>query len=535
MVCSPRMAIYHIQASVISRARGGSAVAAAAYRSGEKLIDERTGEQHDYSRRSGVDGSLIIAPEGAPDWVRDRDRLWNAGELSEKRKDSQVAREVRVALPRELDPEQRRELVREFAKAEFTGRGMVADVSYHDGNSGNPHAHILLTTRQLKSDGFGAKDRSWNDKGLLLRWREQWAESANRALDRAGSRERIDHRTLAEQRQEAIERGQVRRASKLDRDPQIHLGKAGAALRRRGQGNERTRRNDRICAGNRDREKERSRLVRGRWALDAEIQAVKLRVAVARGSAWASEKVKAGAKVIQEYPQRREDAKQARERWESERLYQQRWQERQRYRERGIWRRRSADRVVKAWYRLADTATHIIETPQRYRQGVAFRREWVQKKRERREWEAANPEEVARLKAEREAEVRLAVARADRREAEKAEAERRERWKAAKEREREYAKERAAAEARQKAEEAVRREAAVKLEQRRAREYADGRAEFVRSIDPKSSKEQTWNERQLGQKWKKDNWSEAWQLERAAARARPEPQRGPDRDYGPSR
>ena len=535
MVCSPRMAIYHIQASVISRSSGGSAVAAAAYRSGEKLTDERTGEQHDYSRRSGVDGSEIIAPEGAADWVRDRDRLWNAGELSEKRKDSQVAREVRVALPRELDPEERRELVREFAKAEFTGRGMVADVSYHDGTSGNPHAHILLTTRQLKSDGFGGKDRSWNDKELLLRWREQWAERANRAMDRAGSRERIDHRTLAEQRQEAIERGQVKRAAKLDRDPQIHLGKAGAALRRRGQGNERTRRNDRICAGNRYREKERSRLARARWALDAEIQAVKLRAGVARGSAWTSEKVKAGAKAIQEYPQRREDAKEARQRWEWERLYQQRRQEWHRDRERRIWRQRSVDRVVKAWYRLADTATHIIETPQRYRQGVAFRREWVQKQRERREWEAANPKEVARLKAEREAEVRLAVARADRREAEKAEAERRARWEAAKEREREYAKERAAAEARQKAEEAVRREAAVKLEQRRAREYADGRAEFVRSLDPKSSKEQTWNERQLGEQWKKDNFSEAWQLERAAEAARPKQEPGLERDSGPSR
>ena len=111
------------------------------------------------------------------------------------------------------------------------------------------------------------------------------------------------------------------------------------------------------------------------------------------------------------------------------------------------------------------------------------------------------------MKAEREAEVRLAVERAERREAEKAEAERRARWEAAKEREREYAKERAAAEARQKAEEAVRREAAVKLEQRRAREYADGRAEFVRSLDPKSSKEQTWSDRELGQKWKENNWS----------------------------
>ena len=190
-----------------------------------------------------------------------------------------------MALPRELDPEQRRELVREFAKDEFTGRGMVADVSYHDGNSGNPHAHILLTTRKLNSDGFGAKDRSWNDKELLLRWREQWAERANRTLDRAGSRERIDHRTLAEQRQEAIERG---------------------------QGNERTRRNDRICAGNRDREQERGRLGRAIRAVDLQIKAQQLREAVSRGSAWASRKVKAGASRIAVIPQRVRDAAQER-------------------------------------------------------------------------------------------------------------------------------------------------------------------------------------------------------------------------------
>ena len=137
MLFSSVMAIYHMHAEVISRARGGSAVAAAAYRSGEKLVDERTGEAHDYSRRDGVDGAEIVAPEGAPEWARDRERLWNEAEAAEKRKDSQVAREVRVALPRELDPEQRHGLVREFAKAEFAERGMVADVSYHDGNSGN--------------------------------------------------------------------------------------------------------------------------------------------------------------------------------------------------------------------------------------------------------------------------------------------------------------------------------------------------------------------------------------------------------------
>ena len=122
-------------------------------------------------------------------------------------------------------------------------------------------------------------------------WREQWAESANRALDRAGRAERIDHRTLAAQRAEAIERGQGARAEKLDRDPEIHLGKAAWMARRRGEGNERTRRNDRICSGNQAREMERSRLARVLRGLDAEIRAVRLREAVAR----ASEKVKAGA------------------------------------------------------------------------------------------------------------------------------------------------------------------------------------------------------------------------------------------------
>ena len=133
VVISPVMAIYHMGAMVISRGSGGSAVAAAAYRSGERIGDERTGETHDYARRSGVDGTEIIAPDGAPDWVRDRSRLWNEAEAAEKRKDSQVAREVRVALPSELYQQQRRDLVREYVRAEFTDRGMVADVAYHGG------------------------------------------------------------------------------------------------------------------------------------------------------------------------------------------------------------------------------------------------------------------------------------------------------------------------------------------------------------------------------------------------------------------
>ena len=132
------MAIYHLSAKVHSRSTGASAVAAAAYRSGMELVDARTGEEHDYSRRTGVEGSEILAPEDSPDWVRDRSALWNAAEGAERRKDAQVAREVEVAAPVELSKEQRRELVQGFAEREFVARGMVADIAYHDGDGSNP-------------------------------------------------------------------------------------------------------------------------------------------------------------------------------------------------------------------------------------------------------------------------------------------------------------------------------------------------------------------------------------------------------------
>ena len=313
MVISPVMAIYHMGAMVISRGSGGSAVAAAAYRSGERIGDERTGETHDYARRSGVDGTEIIAPNGAPDWVRDRSRLWNEAEAAEKRKDSQVAREVRVALPSELYQQQRRDLVREYVRAEFTDRGMVADVAYHGGYGDNPHAHIMLTTRTLTEQGFGQKNRDWNGKERLADWREQWADHANRALERAGRSERIDHRTLAAQRAEALQRGDIERADALDREPQIHLGKAASAMRRRGQENERTRRNDRICARNRHRTQKRSRLRRSIQALDRAIRAERIGVVVKRGFRLASKTVTGAVIRIAAIPQQRRDAAQERE------------------------------------------------------------------------------------------------------------------------------------------------------------------------------------------------------------------------------
>lgn len=220
------MAIYHFNAQALSRSSGASAVAAAAYRSGKDLTDERTGERHNYSHRSGVDHAEIIAPDQAPDWVQDRAQLWNAAEAAERRRDSQVAREVRVALPSELEGQEQRDLVREFCRQEFAGQGMVADVAYHDSGGENPHAHILLTMRRIEGQGFGKKAREWNGKERLNGWRESWADHANRALARAGRWERVDHRTLKAQRQDALQRGDLKVAEWLNREPQVHLGKA---------------------------------------------------------------------------------------------------------------------------------------------------------------------------------------------------------------------------------------------------------------------------------------------------------------------
>ena len=144
-----RMAIYHLSAKPISRATGRSATGAAAYRAGETITDERTGLVFDYGKKRGIDHSEIMAPANAPEWAHDRAKLWNAVEHSEKRKDSQVAREVEVALPTELNLDQQRELVRSFARSQFVDAGMVADIAIHHAKGENPHAHILLTIATL--------------------------------------------------------------------------------------------------------------------------------------------------------------------------------------------------------------------------------------------------------------------------------------------------------------------------------------------------------------------------------------------------
>jgi len=196
------MAIYHFSALVISGSQGISSVAASACRSAEKLLDERTGQEHDFTNKSDVLSKEILLPKDAPEWMRDRSTLWNAVEAVEKRVDAQVAREINIALPRELSADQNWTLIQDFVQREFVDQGMVADVAFHRGHKGGedqPHAHVMLTMREVGAEGFGPKVRAWNNTALLNSWREQWGEHCNLALAQNGIDFRIDHRTLEAQ------------------------------------------------------------------------------------------------------------------------------------------------------------------------------------------------------------------------------------------------------------------------------------------------------------------------------------------------
>lgn len=218
------MAIYHLSMQIISRSKGQSAVAAAAYRSAERLTDERTGENKYYVRKVKPD-TMILAPSNAPEWVQDRNRLWNEVEHAEKRKDSQLAREINIALPRELSKDQQKELIRSFIQEQFVDKGMIADIAIHRDDEENPHAHVMLTTREITADGFGPKNRDWNDKELLNQWREEWSNHANKALEKEGIQERISHLSHED-------RG-------LEQLPTVHLGHVAHEMEKRGVESER--------------------------------------------------------------------------------------------------------------------------------------------------------------------------------------------------------------------------------------------------------------------------------------------------------
>ncbi|HAW5014410.1 TPA: MobQ family relaxase [Escherichia coli] len=223
------MAIYHLSMKILSRSKGYSAVASAAYRAGEKILDERTGVIHDYTRKNGVASAVILTPANAPAWCANRAELWNAVEKAERRKNSQLAREFELAIPRELAQDAARETVLNFVRENFVSRGMIADVAFHNLGGSNPHAHIMLSMRAITPDGFGEKVREWNDWTHAETWRGSWADHANRALANAGYQEEIDHRSYERQG--------------VEKTPGIHLGKSACAMEKWGIETERGEQN----------------------------------------------------------------------------------------------------------------------------------------------------------------------------------------------------------------------------------------------------------------------------------------------------
>jgi len=220
---------YHCSVKPVSRSAGRSAVAAAAYRTGERLHDEQTQLTHDYTRRHGVEAAFIVAPAGAPEWANDTGKLWNAAEAAENRKNSRVAREVELALPSGVSAKEREAIARELALHLVERYGVAVGVALHKpsphGDDRNHHAHILFTTRRMNAEGLGEKTRELDDKktgaGEISHIREYACELINAALERAGSDERIDHRSFKE-------RG-------IDQLPTEHLSREALAMERAGK------------------------------------------------------------------------------------------------------------------------------------------------------------------------------------------------------------------------------------------------------------------------------------------------------------
>lgn len=242
------MAIYHCSIKIIGRSDGKSAVASSAYRSGEKLTDDRTGLIHDFTKKRGVVFTEVSLPAHAPPEYADRNVLWNAVEMVEKKSNAQLAREIEVALPKELSRECQIEIVRRYVQDNFVSAGMCADWALHDKGDGNPHAHIMLTMRGIKPDGTWAQKEKkayafdedgnriplidpatgeqklrkrneklwkritidandWNDHSKAEIWRKSWEDICNEYLS---LEQQIDHRSYKRQ--------------ELDLEPSIHEG-----------------------------------------------------------------------------------------------------------------------------------------------------------------------------------------------------------------------------------------------------------------------------------------------------------------------
>lgn len=243
------MAIYHLSVQTISRGKGQSAIASAAYRSGEKLHSERYGKDNFYPREVQPE-TFIMKPEHAPEWVLDREKLWNSVEEIEKPINARLAREINIALPIELSNDEQNDLAKNYVKENFVDEGMVADVSIHRDDINNPHFHVMLTVRPFDENGeWGKKQKKvyiydddgnkmktekgniksktikltdWDSKERLNIWRENWAKMTNKYLENKGLTERISEKSYAEQgieKQPTIHEGYV--ARKMEKEGKV--------------------------------------------------------------------------------------------------------------------------------------------------------------------------------------------------------------------------------------------------------------------------------------------------------------------------
>ena len=242
---------FHFSVNIISRGKGKSAVASAAYISGEKIKNEWDGVTHDYTKKQGVISKEIYLPDHAPKEYKDRKTLWNSVELFEKNSNAQLARNFIISLPKELSIEENKKMIEEYVQNNFVKEGMIVDLAIHDesreGNQ-NIHAHIMTIVRPINEDGtWGQKSKkeyildekgekvlnkngkpktrkveltTWNDKGNVEKWRENFSDLCNKYLERAGAEKRVDHRSFKRQGIKQI--------------PTIHLGASASAMERKG-------------------------------------------------------------------------------------------------------------------------------------------------------------------------------------------------------------------------------------------------------------------------------------------------------------
>lgn len=231
------MANYHFSVKTISRSNGSHACASLAYRTAERVYDERERCYYDYrAREHTVEYTQTLVPENAPERFHNAHTLWNEVEASERRCDAQLAREVEFSLPRELSRAEQIELSREFVQREFVERGMCATLALHsDEQERNPHCHVMLTTREVTEDGFGKKNRDWNQRELVERWRERYSQEQNRALERVYEREQTPERERSYVDHRSYEERDRDREPELRREPTEHLGHERAAIERKEQ------------------------------------------------------------------------------------------------------------------------------------------------------------------------------------------------------------------------------------------------------------------------------------------------------------